>query len=223
MNKGKVIVIEGCTDGIGKSTQYDLLIKRLEKECINITYHHFPTYNTYQGTCVEKYLSGEYGPANTLSPYFINTLYAVDRAVTYNTILKNKYDEGCLLLLDRYTTSSLIYQSSFIKDANEKTKFLDYVYDYEYTKLELPKPDLVIFLKADFDLVNNLRNNRTDNDGIKHDIHESDIKYMENAYISSLFVCDYFKWKTIDCSINGSMRSIEEIHEDIYNTVKEIL
>jgi len=116
MEKGKLIVIEGACDGMGKSTQFELLRKRLETDNLEIVHHHFPSYNTYQGRPVEKYLNGEYGNPKDLSPYFINSLYAIDRSITWMETLKQSYDEGKIILLDRYTTSSLIYQSALIED-----------------------------------------------------------------------------------------------------------
>ena len=120
MGKGKLIVFEGASDGIGKSTQIGLLRKRLEDEGYVIVNHHFPTYGTYHGAPVEEYLSGNLGNIEDLTPYFINSLYAVDRACAWNTKLKYLYNDGNVLLFDRYTTSSLMYQSAKIKDMDEK-------------------------------------------------------------------------------------------------------
>ena len=179
---GKLIVIEGSCDGVGKSTQYKLLIDRLinEKE-YDITSHHFPSYGTYQGRPVEEYLKGNFGNHSELSPYFVNSLYAQDRAITWVTGLKSEYDKGKLIVLDRYTTSSLIYQSSVINDVKEREAFIDYVYDYEYHKLGIPEPDLVIFLHAPFEITRNLKDKRKDNDGIKNDIHERDLEFMKKV------------------------------------------
>ena len=117
---GKLIVIEGSCDGVGKSTQYRMLIDRLKEEKENmIITHHFPSYGTYQGRPVEEYLKGNYGKISELSPYFVNSLYAQDRAITWVNGLKHEYDNGSIIILDRYTTSSLIYQSSVIEDKKE--------------------------------------------------------------------------------------------------------
>ena len=55
--------------------------------------------------------------------------------VTWKDKLKDAYEKGNIILLDRYTTSSLIYQSSLMDDYYEKKDFIDYVMDYEYNKL----------------------------------------------------------------------------------------
>ena len=166
MKKGKLIVIEGACDGIGKTTQYELLHQHFLNDSQEIANHHFPSYQTFQGAPVEKYLQGEFGQPNELSPYFINSLYATDRAVTWYMNLKQLYEQGKIILLDRYTTSSLIYQSALIEDITEKKKFIDYVIDFEYRKIGIKEPDKVIFLHAPFKLVTKLRDARTQNEGI---------------------------------------------------------
>ena len=221
MNKGKLIVIEGACDGIGKSTQYDLLYKRLEKDNYKLVKHHFPSYNTTEGALVEKYLRGEFGNPKEIYPYFINSLYAVDRAATWKDSLEKEYDEGKIILLDRYTTSSLIYQASTIKDLDERKKFIDYVVDFEYDKLGIPEPDKVLFLHAPFDLVTKLRNERKQNEGITNDIHERDIEFMKNVYDNAMFLADYLNWDKIKCNDNDKMRSIEDIHEEAYQKIKK--
>ena len=219
---GNLIVIEGSSDGVGKSVQYKLLIDRLlkDKEKV-VTTHHFPSYGTYQGRPVEEYLKGNYGKISSLSPYFVNSLYAQDRAITWITGLKQEYDKGNIIVLDRYTTSSLIYQSSVIDNPKEKENFINYVYDYEYHKIGIPIPDLVIFLHVPFKLSRTLKGKRTSNEGIKNDIHERDYEYLKKAYDTSIEIAKKYNWNFIECSSNNEMRSPEEIHEDIYKLVKE--
>ena len=219
---GNLIVIEGSSDGVGKSVQYKLLIDRLlkDKEKV-ITTHHFPSYGTYQGRPVEEYLKGNYGKISSLSPYFVNSLYAQDRAITWITGLKQEYDKGNIIVLDRYTTSSLIYQSSVIDNPKEKENFINYVYDYEYNKIGIPIPDLVIFLHVPFKLSRTLKGKRTSNEGIKNDIHERDYEYLKKAYDTSIEIAKKYNWNFIECSSNNKMRSPEEIHEDIYKLIKE--
>lgn len=220
MNKGKLIVIEGACDGIGKTTQFELLKKKLVKDGLKVSSHHFPSYNTSQGKLVENYLSGNYGQIKELSPYFVNSLYAVDRAITWETELKTLCEEGSTILLDRYTTSSLIYQSALIENLDDKKKFIDYVIDFEYNKLGIKKPDVVIFLYASFDLVSRMRDKRRENEGVINDIHERDLDFMKKVYDNAMFIADYLGWKKIKCDNKDSMRSIEEIHNDICKTLE---
>lgn len=219
---GKLIVIEGACDGVGKSTQYKMLMDRLisdKKE--KITTHHFPSYGTYQGRAVEEYLKGNYGKISSLSPYFVNSLYAQDRAITWNTGLKSEYEKGNIILLDRYTTSSLIYQSAVFEDKKEKEDFINYVYDYEHHRLGIAKPDLVIFLYAPFEIIKELKNKRKNNDGVKDDIYERDFDFMKKISDTSIEIAKKFNWCFIDCTSDGKMKSPEDIHEEIYKIVKE--
>ena len=222
MEKGRLIVFEGACDGIGKSTQIELLRNKLESEGNVVVGHHFPTYGTYHGAPVEEYLSGNFGNINDLSPYFINSLYAVDRSCAWHSKLKSLYDEGKILLFDRYTTSSLIYQAAKYKDIEEKKKFLDYVSDFEYNRLGIQKPDLVVFLTAPFDLVTEMRKNRVDNEGILNDLHERDIEYMKEVYENAIFVANYLNWNIVQCNDEYGMRSREDIHDDIKCLVRKI-
>ena len=213
--KGKLIVIEGACDGIGKTTQYKLLKKYLEDKGYNVCSHHFPTYDSKQGKLTEYYLNGDFGNPNDLSPYLVNSIYAVDRAITWNDKLKAAYDKGDIILLDRYTTSSLIYQSSLFDNEEDKKAFINYVTDYEYNKLGIKKPDKVIFLTADFDLVSSMRSKRKSNDGVKNDVYERDSKLMKKIYDNAMFVSDYLDFDIVKCDLNGSLRSIEDIHNEI--------
>ncbi len=221
MKKGMLIVMEGACDGIGKSTQYDKLYDYLINNGYKVVRHHFPSYNSKEGALVEKYLNGDFGTIDSLNPYFINSLYAIDRACTWNLQLKKEYEEGKIILLDRYTTSSIIYQSSVIDNPFKRKQFINYIIDYEYNKLGIPKPDLVLFLNAPFDLVTQIRNQRENYEGNKNDIHEKNLDYMYKVYNNALFVADYLNFDEIACQKNESeMKDIDEIHSVI---VKKVL
>lgn len=217
--KNKLIVIEGACDGIGKTTQFELLKNVLSKEA-KVYSHHFPSYGTYHGAPVEKYLNGDFGSPKDLSPYFVNSLYANDRAIAWNTILKPKFEEGYNIILDRYTTSSIIYQSALIDDIEEKKKFIDFVEDFEYNKLGIRRPDHVIFLSAPFDVVTKLRKNRTNYDGNSNDVYERDIELMKKIYENALFVSEYLNWEIVDCCYEDKLKGIYEINDMIYEIVK---
>ncbi len=221
MNKGKLIVIEGACDGIGKTTQYNMLCKHLKDDGFDVVSHHFPSYGTYQGVPVEKYLKGEYGSPNEISPYFINSLYATDRGITWYTKLKKLYDEGKIILLDRYTTSSLIYQSSLIEDIEKRKEFINYIRDFEYNKIGIKEPDCVIFLSAPFDLVTKIRNSRKQNDGVENDIHEKNLDFMKKVYDNAMFISDYLSWDKVRCDNTDNMRNVDEIHAIVYTLVKK--
>lgn len=219
--KGKLIVFEGACDGIGKTTQFKLLREHLEKDGHIVCHHHFPSYNTYYGAPVEKYLQGEFGQPSELSPYFINSLYAIDRGIAYLTKLKPLYEDGKIILLDRYTTSSLIYQSALIEDLDERKRFIDYVMDFEYNKIGIKEPDNVIFLEAPFDLVTSLRTRRQGNEGVANDIHEQNLDFMHKVYDNAMFISDYLAWDKVKCDDGKEMRTPESIHNDVYQLLKK--
>lgn len=222
---GKLIVIESCCDCVGKSTQYRLLIDRLKNDTDKIiTTHHFPSYGTYQGRPVEEYLKGNYGKISDLSPYFVNSLYALDRAITWNTGLKEEYERGNIVIVDRYTTSSLIYQPTAVEEIREREKLIEHIYDYEYNKLGLPEPDLVIFLHAPFEVVKKLKSKRkNNNEGIKNDIYERDLEFMKNVSEVSISIANKYNWSFIECAKGNEIRTPDEIHEDIYKIVSKII
>ena len=219
--RGNLIVIEGSCDGIGKTTQLELLKQHLKNDNVELITHHFPSYHTIQGRLVEEYLKGNYGSIENLSPYFINSLYAIDRAISWNQLLNNEYEKGKTILLDRYTTSSLIYQSSLIDDIEDRKSFIDYIIDFEYNKLQIKRPNHVIFLYAPFEVIRSMREKRKDNDGISNDIHERNIDYMKKVYENAMFVADYLKWDMIACHQKNEMKSKEDVHNEIYQLVRK--
>jgi len=220
--KGRIIVIEGSGDGCGKSTQIALLKNALLMEGNKFFTHHFPSYGTYHGALIEHYLQGDFGTDSSLiNPYFAQSLYAVDRAIACRTILKEPYENNYTILLDRYTTSSLIYQSASITDLEEKKAFLDFATSYEYQKLGIYLPDTVVFLHLPYDIMMQLKDRRSQNEGIEHDIYERDKSILRTIYENSVFVADYLDWDIIECSKNGSIRDKQDIHEDVYKLVKK--
>lgn len=217
MKKGKLIVVEGACDGVGKTTQCNLLRKKMEEAGFGVVKYHFPSCDAPQGDGVKKYLEGKFGQIKELSPYFINGLYAYDRAVTWLENLRYEYEAGNVILLDRYTTSSLIYQSALIESEVEKKKFVDYVMDFEYNKLGIKEPDLVLFLYVPFEIAVKNRETRKSESGIIDDIHERDMCFMKRVYDNSLFVAEYLGWKVIRCDDGENMKPVEEINFEMYN------
>ncbi len=215
---GKLIVIEGVSDGVGKTTQIKELYNRLIKDGEDVVFHHFPSYGSVGASLVEEYLKGNLGKREGIGPYAISSFYAVDRFYAYHNELKEALEDGKIVLLDRYTTSNLIYQGSFF-EREKKDEFLDYITDYEYNRLGLKKPDLVIFLKLDKDFANTLRKNR-DTEGVDGDINEKDNIFLDKVYDNSLYVADKYNFKIVECSKDGVLRSIDDISDEIYYIVK---
>lgn len=221
MEQGKIIVIEGASDGIGKTTQYELLKEKLINDGISIATHHFPSYGKDQGKLVELFLEGKFGERKDLNPYFISNLYSIDRAITWNNELKKEYESGKTILLDRYTTSNLIYQSISFDDTENKKEFIKYIEELEYDKLGIRRPDKVIFLYAPFELVLKIHQSRKENEGIMNDINERNLEFMKKVHDNSLFVAEYLNFEIINCERDGELRKIEDISEEIYTKVKK--
>ena len=215
-----LIVIEGVSDGVGKTTQIKELYNKLISDGKEVIYHHFPSYGKPSAFLIEEYLKGNLGKREDIGPYAISSFYAMDRFYTYHNKLKEDLDRGKIVLLDRYTTSNLIYQGALFEE--EKDSFLEYITDYEYNRLGLKKPDLVIFLKLDRDFTNTLRKNRN-YDGIDGDINEKDQNFLDKVYDNSLYVADKYNFKVVECSKDGVLRSIDDISREIYDVVREVL
>ena len=218
---GKLIVIEGVSDGVGKTTQVKELYNKLIDLGMAVIYHHFPSYGEGSAFLIEEYLKGNLGIREDISPYAISSFYALDRFYTYHNKLKKALEDGKIVLLDRYTTSNLIYQGALFGQ-EKKEEFLDYIIDFEYNKLGLKKPDLVIFLKLDKDISNKLRENR-DYDGVEGDINERDNSFLDKVYDNSLYVADKYNFKVIECSSDGVLRSIDDISREVYSIVTKEL
>ncbi len=223
MSQGKLIVIEGAGDGVGKTVQCNYLKERLQGEGYQVVSHHFPSYGSKGAQLVEAYLEGQLGDKEELSPYLVTSFYAMDRAYSFITELNQLYQEGAILLLDRYTTSTLIYQSIFFEGQKKKEDFFEWVNQYEYELLGLPQPDIVLFLTAPEELLLSLRKQRLDNEGIANDIHERDLLFLHQVYENAQMVADYFQWQPIECSAEGKLLSVEQIHGKVYHKVKGIL
>ncbi len=223
-HNGRLIVVEGSGDGVGKTTQYNILCDRLISMGLSLVRHHFPSYKTFQGAPVEQYLKGTFGnDAKEISPYFVNGLYALDRACTWNMKLKQAYQEGKVIVLDRYTTSSLIYQSTVIEDLEEKKKFIEFVIDYEYKKLGIKEPDGVIFLFAPIEVVLPYLKNRLNNEGVSNDIYERDIELLKKIHENAMFLADYLSWTKVQCNEGDKMRSKEEINDEVFSLTLKML
>lgn len=208
---GKLIVIEGL-DGSGKTTQVDLLRKKFGN---NAKYIKFPNYSDDSSALIKMYLSGELGAsADSVNAYAASLLYSVDRFASYKKYWQEDYLDGKTILCDRYTTSNAIHQMS--KLPPEQWEFyLNWLYDTEFNKMCIPKPDAVIFLDVPVHVSQRLMTERYKGDEKKKDIHESDIEYLNRCYECAKFAAEYFGWTVIKCTDEENMRSIEDIEKDI--------
>lgn len=221
----KIIVIEGV-DSSGKATQSKLLYDRLSNSGKDVVSVEFPNYKSQSSAVAKMYLAGEFGTnPSDVSPYAASTFFAVDRFASVRGEWKGYFSDDKIIIADRYTTSNMVHQASKISNMDEKTKFLDWLYDFEYNVLSLPKPDLVIFLDMPVENARELmkdRANKFDNSAVK-DIHERSESYLQKSYDNACFVADKYGWKHIKCAVDGKVRTIDDISEEIYKAVELVL
>ena len=218
---GKLIVIEGL-DGSGKSTQLDLLYKNLKKENIDCKTVSFPDYENPSSTLVKMYLAGEFGKKpGDVNAFAASVFYAADRYASFKSAWGEYYNNGGTVIAGRYTTSNAVHQASKLPE-NEWEDFLSWLYDFEYNKIAIPKPDKVIFLDMPIEVSQKLLTKRYEGDNSKKDIHESDTEYLDRCRKAALFTAKFSGWETIPCAENGEARSIEDISKDVLNSVLKL-
>ena len=219
---GKLIVIEG-TDGSGKSTQFRLLSEHLQQDAVAFKHIVFPRYKEESSALIRMYLGGQFGTKpSDVNAYAASAFYAVDRFASYKMDWGQWYEDGGVVLSDRYTTSNAVHQTA--KEAKDKQgDFLSWLYDFEYDKLGLPRPDLILYLDVPTDFSEKLLRHREQDTNTKADIHEKDTAYLATCRESGRAAAAYYSWTVIQCVKDGQMRSIEDIHAEIYAHVKKCL
>ena len=218
---GKLIVIEGL-DGSGKSTQLELLKANLEKLNIDCKSVSFPDYENPSSTLVKMYLGGEFGKKpDDVNAYAASVFYTVDRYASYKSVWGEYYYNGGTVVSGRYTTSNAVHQASKLEESRWED-FLSWLYDFEYNKIGIPKPDKVIFLDMPIEVSQKLLSKRYEGDNSKRDIHESDTEYLDRCRKAALFTANYSGWEIIPCSENNEARTIEEIANDVLNSVLKL-
>ena len=219
---GKLIVIEG-TDGSGKSTQFRLLTSHLEAEQVKFQKLVFPQYSEPSSALIRMYLGGEFGSKpEDVNAYAASAFYSVDRYASYRKVWGKWYENGGLVVSDRYTTSNAVHQAS--KEPEDKREdFLNWLYDFEYGKLGLPRPDLVIYLDVPTDFTEKMLRRRETETNTHADIHEQDTQYLATCRRMGRAAAAHYGWTVIRCVRDGAMRSMEDIHEEIYRHVAACL
>ena len=221
MSKGKLVVIDGL-DGSGKATQTGLLFETLLSQGRQVKRLSFPDYRQPSSALVKMYLSGEFGgDPSAVNAYAASSFYAVDRYASYLKFWKEDYERGGLFLADRYTTSNAIYQ--MVKSGREDwNNYLDWLQDYEYGKLGLPRPDCVLYLDMPTEISQKLMSKRYQGDESKKDLHESNVEFLRQCREAALYSAKRLRWHVIACAKDGIPRTIEEIHHDICDVWKGV-
>jgi dTMP kinase len=215
---GSLVVIEGL-DGSGKSTQTDILISNFKNAGIDIKKIKLPDYENKSSTLVKMYLAGDFGddPCD-VNAYAASSFYAVDRFASYSK-WKNSYKEGTVIIADRYTTSNAYHQMVKLPQ-KEWDEYLCWLEDFEYKKIGIPKPELVIYLDMPVDISQELMTGRYDGNEVKKDVHESNISYLQSCRQAALYAAKMLGWKVIKCAKDGKPLSIDEISKAIWEYAK---
>lgn len=211
---GRLIVLEGL-DGSGKSTQLELLYKNLINSGVDCKSVSFPDYDSDSSALVKMYLGGAFGSRpDDVNAYAASVFYTVDRYASYKANWGEFYNNGGTIVSGRYTTSNAVHQASKLTE-DKWEDFLSWLYDFEYNKIGIPKPDKVIFLDMPVEVSQKLLSSRYSGDEAKKDIHESDVEYLDKCRKAAVFTAKFSGWTIISCAKNGEPRSIEDIAEEV--------
>ena len=217
---GKLFAIDG-TDGSGKQTQFNKLCEKLNEKGVDYRTVSFPNYESESSSLVKMYLSGKFGEnAKDVNAYVASTFYAADRYATFKTEgFEEYYKNGGIILADRYTTANMVHQAGKISDSIEREKFLNWLWDFEFNLYGLPVPTKVFFLNMPVDFSEKLMENRENKftHESKKDIHERDKSHLLDSYNAACSLVDKYDWYEVKCVKDAEIRSIEDIHEEIYS------
>lgn len=221
-NNRRLIVIDGL-DGCGKSTQFEILVQRLKELGISCKSISFPEYDKTSSALVKMYLGGEISDTpDDVNAYAASSFYACDRYISYKLYWEKEYLSGDVILASRYVSSNAIHQMSKL-DEEKWNEYLEWLEDYEYNRLGLPKPDKIIFLDMPPKVSKKLISSRYNGDESKRDIHEANFSYLESCRNSALYAAKKNNWEIIRCSSDEKPLSIDSIAEAIWNSVSSLL
>lgn len=222
MTQKTLIAFDGL-DGSGKETQTRLLTEYFKKANLPFRYLSFPTYHKDTSCLVKLYLDGAFGenPEN-VNPYAASSFYAADRYASFALDWKKDYDEGKIILCNRYTTANAVHQLCKLPESLWEV-FLDWLYDYEFNKLQIPKPDLTVYLCVPPEVAEKYIKERAAEKARTPDIHEKSRSHLAKSYAAALYSAKKLGWKTIFCAENGALRPLDDIFEEVKKTVKEFV
>ena len=221
--QGKLIVFEG-TDGSGKATQSELLCQELTRRGVPYRKLTFPRYQEESSALVRLYLGGAFGQKpGDVNAYAAAAFYSVDRYASYKQDWGSYYEQGGLLIADRYTTSNAVHQGAKLPE-DQQPEFFRWLADLEYVKMGLPGPDLVIYLDVDLELSLSRMKHRQEKTHTTGDIHETDTEYLRRCLATADKACDHFGWTRVPCrNPDGTERDIDEKYLEVYDLVMSVL
>ena len=217
--KGQLIVIEGL-DGSGKATQAGLLLEALGRQGKPVRKVSFPNYASDSSAPIRMYLAGEFGKdPNSVNAYAASTFFAVDRYASFKKDWAEFYENGGIVIADRYTTSNAVHQCSKLP-WEQWDGYLAWLFDFEYRLMGIPAPDRVIYLQVDPTVSQKLMTGRYQGDESKKDIHESNLSYLDRSREAAEYCAAHLGWQTVHCVREGALRPMEDISREILELVK---
>lgn len=227
MRKGKLIVLEGG-DGSGKATQTALLCERLAAAGQRVRAVTFPNYESDASMPIRMYLAGRFGTKpDDVNAYVASTFYAIDRFASYRMEWEAFYKDGGIIVADRYVTSNMVHQMTKLRTTPEVEAFLEWLDDLEYGKFELPRPDGVCLLDIPLAVTEALLTERKQQkDGqaqAARDIHELDYEYLRRCHAAYDMLEVRYGWQRIHCAEGNRLRTVEDIHAEVYAYAMKIL
>lgn len=219
---GKLIVIEGL-DGSGKTTQLGLLPQKLAEKGIEAKEISFPDYEDPSSMLVRMYLSGEFGKKpDDVNAFAASLFYAVDRYASYKRHWGEYYENGGTVISGRYVESNAYHQMAKLPE-DDWAEYLEWLYETEYSKTAIPKPDLVIFLDMPVEVSTAMMTSRYSGDETKKDIHEKDSAYLSACRKAAKYAAKKCGWTVINCADGQKPRSVESISNEITERVLDVL
>lgn len=220
--QGRLIVFEG-TDGSGKATQTALLCQTLAERGIPFRRLEFPRYQEESSALIRLYLAGAFGnKPEDVNAYAASTFYSVDRYASYRQDWGPFYENGGLVIADRYTTSNAVHQTPKLPP-EQREQFLDWLFDFEYRLLGLPRPSRVVYLDVPTELSEQMMRRREQQTHTTADIHEQDEAYLRACRESAELIVRRCGWEKISCAQNGALRPAEEIHREVLQRLEGLL
>lgn len=212
-----LIVIEGL-DGCGKSTQLPLLERELARRGPVRTVS-FPDYGSPSSALVKMYLGGEFGGSpESVNAYAAGAFYAVDRYASYQKLWREDYQSGVTILAARYATSNLLYQMEKLP-REQWLQYIEWVEDFEYNKMGIPRPDQVILLDMPVEVSQRLLMERYRGEAEKKDLHERNAAFLESCAACAHFAAEQLGWQVVPCARGGEPLSVEEVHRRIVESL----
>ncbi|RYF29314.1 MAG: hypothetical protein EOO17_01700 [Chloroflexi bacterium] len=225
--RGVFIAIEGG-DGSGKATQSEHLNKhlssRLGERVLKTT---FPRYTQDSAVYAERYLNGEYGPADSVSADLASLAFAIDRYAGSHDIRDHlATGSDAVVISDRYMGSNLAHQGTKISDPSERKEFYERTLKTEYEVLGIPRPDINVVLLVPTDLAqaNVDKKDARSYTLLKRDVHEADASHLDRAKLNYEELCLLYpdEFTPIVCiDEHGQLRTIEDIQMEIREKINQ--